>query len=305
MRRALALLLLAGAARAEEPRWSFVAVRGWAPGGAAVTYSANLVTGWLFEDGDSMGFHGFLVVADPDGKTRQRWALSKILSQYTIEDKSVRAEGEALWASASVPSNKDPAWNELEKIPGAPELVPKGKLALAGGKQKASVKVQLSGDKACPTAQLWLTRGATSSLVFEDPCPGGAAGTLEQKVTAAWSPSKELLALGWTVGRVDETAEARFRRGYFAVATKRALATIDLLDAGAGPKADTIAESLGAAGFRVLHRAKAVKARDASAVYFAPGFEAEAREIAGLAGAKTVEKLSWKSPYAITVAAAQ
>jgi hypothetical protein len=89
------------------------------------------------------------------------------------------------------------------------------------------------------------------------------------------------------------------------VPAARAFAAVDLLDAGAdAQRLDQLAAVLEKAGFAVRHRGKAKTPRTKTDVYFAAGFEADAGEIAALAGlpAGAAQPLDWKSPYTITVA---
>jgi len=94
--------------------------------------------------------------------------------------------------------------------------------------------------------------------------------------------------------------------GYLAYVSARDLASVELLDAGAGKKAvaDFAATAAGA-GFRVGDTKTARAKRTESAVYARKGFEAEARELARLVGAKEVGVLDWNTCCAISVALAR
>jgi hypothetical protein len=115
-----------------------------------------------------------------------------------------------------------------------------------------------------------------------------------------WNEAKDRVAIAWNVSR------GAVAHGYALVAGPRSLAAIDLLDAGVGAAAEDVVQKLSAAGFRVAHRGKAQKARATTAIYFNPGHEASAREVAKALGAQgdAVQPATWRTPWAITVAAA-
>src|SRR5262249_33644906 len=70
-----------------------------------------------------------------------------------------------------------------------------------------------------------------------------------------------------------------------------------------GKAAEAAALALEAKGFGPGFIGKAMKARDASVVYFADGFEAQAKEAAAaLPGGGTTEKLTWPAAAELVVA---
>ncbi|MGZ6142124.1 MAG: LytR C-terminal domain-containing protein [Myxococcales bacterium] len=160
----------------------------------------------------------------------------------------------------------------------------------------AKARVERSGPKACPAVRLFVSMAGREAIAFEDPCVEGETGEVGMGLSHAANATGTALALAWTVMRGD-VGHARI-----GVVTAANLAALDLLAAGGDPEA--AADKLAAAGFRVAHRAAAVKKRGDTAVYFAPGFEDEAKGVAQALGApaSAVQPLSWKTPYAVTVA---
>jgi hypothetical protein len=158
-------------------------------------------------------------------------------------------------------------------------------------------KAWLAANKlAAPPSPAPATPDWKALLDAAGPESGGRPGKTDGAPKTLWSPDGSRLAVLW---KLKDGARK------LNVIPRRALAAVDLLDAGAGTQADAIAAGLLKAGFRVAHRGKAQQQRPTTMIYFAPGFEPEAREVAQLAGAapEAVQPLSWKSPHAITVAA--
>lgn len=293
----VALLLAAAAA---EPTYSKVALVGWTGDGKSVVYEA-MIYGESLEAGEPDGRLVFLVVAGADG------AVQRVFRQERSsrnEDAGWKAgkEGEAFWGRAE-PEKAGESWRAGQKLsePGE-ERALEGKLE----EKDLAARVEL-GKKGCAPLTLLVRMGAAEAPLVVDECARGEKARPEQRsrIQIAWSPDRARAALAWNVVRIAP-GEDEVPRGHFAVASRKALASVDLLDAGAGAGADKLALALAGAGFRVAHRGKAAAARPATLVFFAPGFEAEAREIATVIGAAAdaVQPLSWKSPYAITIAAA-
>jgi hypothetical protein len=129
----------------------------------------------------------------------------------------------------------------------------------------------------------------------EAPLPTGVA--IEEPLQperVAWSPDRQWVAL-------DASHEAM--GAYVLVAGK---GRIDLLDAGAGAAVGDVAKTLTKEGFEVAHQAKAGAPHAVTEVFFAPGFEADAKIVARLVKAPAAPKqVAWSTAFAITVAAAK
>jgi hypothetical protein len=153
-----------------------------------------------------------------------------------------------------------------------------------------------------------LPAGGFVPLIHDDCLPfDGAMKGLEQKLEFEWAPDQARLAIAWNVLRQPasrDDAAISVWRGHFAVVPRRKLVTIDLLDAGAGDALLPLRQKLEGL-FTVAHQGKALKPRPKTVIYFAPGFEAVAQDIALLVAGPEVKPLDFSSPFAITVAAAR
>jgi hypothetical protein len=165
------------------------------------------------------------------------------------------------------------------------------------GARPASARIEHSGAKACPTERFLVSLAGREGLAFEDACHKDDAQVAPVSVLSyAWNKDGSALAVAITAQRGEQG------HAYLGVLTAKNLAAVDLLVAGG--TAEAAADKLAAAGFRVAHQAAAVKKRSDTAVYFAPGFKDEAEAVAQALGAPAaaVQPLSWKTPYAVTVA---
>lgn len=131
---------------------------------------------------------------------------------------------------------------------------------------------------------------------------GPGAGMLSGTVRVAWSPDGRRLA--WVIHR-----NSGMMRDHAQDLVKLSAATgprIELLADKAiaevaGPR---VSEALALEGYFVANVGPAKKARDATVVYAAKGFEAQAKALAALVpGGATVEALSWKADSELVVAA--
>lgn len=323
---AVVLLLAAGAA-AEDLPLNGAKVDGWSKDGAQAVFAGSVHSIQYYKgttppyEECPVGAYNLKVVADASGKVQRvfQHERGQCVQRPGKDDLAWRArpEGEALWARSEPRSAWDRFWNpglltnpvrEQEEDLLEDQALDRER-SIGGGKEPAAVRVDVTSGKNCPAARLVVTLGKITGALADDHCePGEKAGKdVESYVRTSWSPDGTRLAVAWEVVRAAPRNPAGVRHAHVTVASRRVLASVDLLDAGAGAKADVLALRLSHAGFRVAHRGKALTARPSTAVFFAPGFEPEAREVAAVIGAKSdaVQPLSWDSPYSITVAAAR
>lgn len=240
-------------------------------------------------------------------------------------DKPASAEAQALWARAEpvVPvkpgatvndecARESWGWETGNPTPYVEEAMsPGNRERFEAGTLKLELRTEAAdGDvRGCKTLQLFVVMNGVKALAAEDRCrPGDErfAEAIQWSAENAVAASGDHVALALQAERYAPGSNvANVRRGRMVVVDRRTVATVDLLDAGAGAAADTLATQVAAAGFTVAHRGPAQTPRTATVIYCAKGFEGEARELAkrlGLAPG-AVEPLTWKSAYAITVAA--
>jgi hypothetical protein len=113
-------------------------------------------------------------------------------------------------------------------------------------------------------------------------------------VGASWSPSG-----GWVLCFVQgDQQDAQY-------ALLPGVAWIDLLDAGAGDaKLKTTADALTKVGFSAQRKAKSDAPHAKTEVFYAVGFEADAKQVAAAIGGEA-KPLAWATPYELTVAVAK
>ncbi|MBX7097272.1 MAG: hypothetical protein K1X89_06155 [Myxococcaceae bacterium] len=131
---------------------------------------------------------------------------------------------------------------------------------------------------------------------------GPSAGMLSGTVKPAWSPDGRRVA--WVIhrnmGMVRDTAMDLVKLSATSGPRVEVLADKSIAEQ-AVPK---VTEALGLKGTFVANVGPAKKARDASVVYAAKGFEAQAKELAALVpGGATVEPLTWKTESELVIAA--
>jgi hypothetical protein len=254
---------------------------------------------------DSVEKHGrarvgearFLVLADAAGAVQkvlreERVALVSGMPAFTLP-----APLEQLWAKSEDAGD----WKKLHELSSAgdPQESVSEPFRLTRGGMSYEVRVESAKGSGCRSARLVAALRGVSAPLAEDRCTTGEKAELQNDVETAWSPDGRSVALLWNVLRDGG------RRAHLAVASTQALASVDLLDAGSGAQAQQkVSDALAQAGFRVAHKGKAVGQRTATVVYFAAGFEAEAKEAARLSGGSS-QPLAFKSPYALTVALAR
>jgi hypothetical protein len=161
--------------------------------------------------------------------------------------------------------------------------------------------------KGCKDLRIFASSGGAEVLLAEDRCrPGEEAfqDVTQWTVENAVAATQDRIALSLVAERYAGRNDLR-SRGRVVVVDHRTFLGVDLLDAGAGSKLDDLATRVASAGFRVVHRGKAKTARATTDIYFGADFEAEARQLAKAIGLprEAVQPLTWKSGYAITVAA--
>jgi LytR cell envelope-related transcriptional attenuator len=286
----LALLL---AAELPLPRATLL---GWTADGRTVALDAVA---------DSVEKHGrarvgearFLVLADSAGAVQKVLREERVVLVSDMPAFTLPVPMEQLWAKSADAGD----WknrNGLTLI-GEPQGSVSEPLRLTHRGVAYDVRVESAKGSGCRTARLVAALGGVSASLAEDRCAAGDKAELQNDLETAWSPDGRSVALLWNVLRDGA------RRSHLAVASARALASVDLLDAGGGAQAQQkVSESLAQAGFRVAHKGKALAQRTATVIYFATGFEAEAREAARLLGG-SAQPLAFKSPYALTVALAR
>jgi hypothetical protein len=245
-----------------------------------------------------------MLAVAPDG-AGPRWfriAAYRTNAPYKVSDRT-------LWDAAMTAEQREAFLKEhKDQAPAEPTELYPGNQSAVGHGWEARVDDLRRG--SCD-ARLFAVRGAVRTLLMEDPCAGASAlPSIYSRATLAWSPEGSRLALQWLVERTRPNVhgdESAVRSLHLAFAPASSLVSIDLLDGGAGDGLERIARRLEKAGFSIAHRGKAQKERSTTAVYFAPGFETEAKKVAELAGAaaEAVQPATWKSPFAVTVAAAR
>jgi hypothetical protein len=204
---------------------------------------------------------------------------------------------------ASVPLDDDVS---MEKpIPSGIEAT----IKLGRGAVRVHLVQGAVGAHGCPALRLEAALAGSAFVpIFVDPCDtaDGTLKDLTNEADASWSPDSHLLAFAWTVTRAPHPPLSELRsRSHVMVMPREKLVTVDLLDCGAGPAMSALRTSL-AARFTISHQGKALKARDHSVVYYAPGVQPEAEQIAAMLSANAeVKPLDFASPFAITVAAAK
>ena len=231
----------------------------------------------------------FLILANPAGEVQRVLRVERV---QLVSDQplfTLAAPLEQLWAKAPAGSRFDRS--KLVLVGEAQEGVTEP-VELARGE----VRFRVRFERAKGAARLVASMGGVSTALDEDDGPGGEP---QNDLETAWSPDGQSVALLWNVLR------GPVQRAHLAVASARAIASVDLLDAGGGARQqEKVSQALAQAGFRIAHKGKAVAQRTATVVYFAAGFEAEAREAARLSGG-SAQPLAFKSPYALTIALAR
>jgi hypothetical protein len=227
--------------------------------------------------------HYLAPFSEPYGKADHPAALAAFLKDFPVDDETA-----------------------LVDVPNSGESFP---IPLARGALQMKAVQAKAGAHGCRGIALQATLAAATSVpIARDLCDelDGDQKELEQKVDAAWSPDSKLLAVAWTVARSPNPplTEAR-ARNHVELLPREKLVTVDLLDCGAGPAMSALRTSL-AARFTISHQGKALKARDHSVVYYAPGVQPEAEQIAAMLSANAeVKPLDYASPFAIAVAVAK
>jgi hypothetical protein len=296
VRLLLAGLLSACTARAADPQFDAMELKGWTRDGASVARTGTM-SGGYGEMGGPGARYTLLLVADADGRTRStfRW-------ERDVDEGQAIPEAEALWNRAE-PEEKGESWLKANALVAAPASRRFEDTVELGGQPPLVARADLAKGSGCRPAHL-----VVAGMPFlDDVCGKNEEATRDVRygLQVAWSPDGSRAALAWTVVRVNPDEGPAVERAHFAVVSRRAFASVDLLDAGAGSTFATLAARIEKAGFRIGHKGKAQAQRPTTLIYFAPGFEKEAREVAQIAGAapESVQPLSWKSPHAITVAA--
>ena len=247
--------------------------------------------------GASDGDYPFIVVADATGAAVRKAALAS-----DAADKPSEA-GKALLAQAEPRAAGEALAKEF------PELKPGDldKVFTGPNGSRLSFSEEMKGGE-CVLVASW-TQGArsVSAPLFRDRRPAHPHATIaqpactESNVAAVFRADGARAAVAWNL--IDEVDA---NRGYLAYVSLQDLASVEILDAGAGKeRASAFNSSVSSAGFRVAHETKAKAKRTASAVYARKGFELEAAQVAKFAGADSVAPLDWDSCCAIVVALAK
>jgi hypothetical protein len=285
----LAILIAAGAQIALQAPFSHARVQGFSKDGRSAIFEAS-IDGAPDEEGTLRWSESVMVAIGADGRAEHVARYNESRAD-DVTDEAVPAEAKALWAGAE----EEAAGQRLSGL--VPEIVAR-RVSLEGapiemnGPAVARGRAEAAG--ACRSARLIVSMGPLEAIAFEDPC--GDAKAPISSLSWAWNPSGTALALAWGVAR-GHSAHA-----HLGVLTAENLAALDLLDAGGAAAAAL--DKLALAGFRVAHRAAAVKKRDETAVFYAAGFQPQAQAVANALGAPSaaVQPVSWKTPYAVTVA---
>ncbi len=329
----MTLSLVTALLLAAEPvpaTWCTARLHDWALDGSAVVWNVELCN----ESSDPT----FMLVTRPDGRPVRLFREGTREMADAPDPDSEAPYGtptrEMAWIKSTVGGDHS-AFSEWAKSHPLASMLPKPFLISEtaehdSGRNRVSVRTRTASG-GCPPALLQLSVGTSFVDVFEDRCLPGEPnhrGT-EGAAVMAWSPDGQRLAVAWNILRstTGETASPGYpagtlRRAYVTVISraalegkepfrtvKRILCPVDLLDASSGKAGlDALSGKLTNAGFTVAHRGKAGKDRTATEVYYAQGFEPEAREAAALAGVAeddidgAVKPLTWKSPYPVTIA---
>lgn len=299
----LALLLAAQA-------YSHVELLGWTRDGM-VAFEARIDPGPFdgMHTGDDDGHYTFLVVMDQGG------AIRRIFRKERTIEREPWPEGEAAWAraeaeeAAAVWSKEHPADGSTAKALDwkADAAVQEAPFTLKAGRAKL---IRKGAPQRCGASSLLLDTGMGPAVLIEDRCPARSAAEFRgrEAIETMPSPDGSRVAVAWNYSLLEPAGGTQLEaaHGYVVIAGARPAPLVDLLDAGAGKNADTMARKLEEAGFRVAHRAKAQKPRAATAIYFTKGHADEAGEVAKLLGvpADAVQEATWKTPFGVTVAAA-
>jgi hypothetical protein len=128
--------------------------------------------------------------------------------------------------------------------------------------------------------------------------PGAMVGVIEESLSAWWSADGRQVAL------VMERPEAGTMRGptmpELDVVVSRAAPLVGVL-APKGVSTDKVATAIASLG--VIQKGEAQTARDSSVVYYAAGYEADAKAIAAkVPGGATVAPMDWKGAQHVVVA---
>lgn len=307
----ISALLLATPMEVGDYSWSNIEPAGWTESGDAAAWIAT-IDSIENDTGSSAGAMRFLIVADATGRVQRVFRVSTESRSEGVRW-IPRPGGRELWQRAESEQAGE-RWRTEHKLSAVPEgREISGETVLLGGRDRVTVRTVVSGS-GCNSAALMAKYAATEAKLFDDPCHKDME---EEKqfnyevwgtttIRWSWSPDSTRVVVVWNVNRFcGRMGYPERTHSYITVLTKRSLAAIDLLDAGAGPATDGIAAKLGDGGFRLMHRGKAQTARQTTEIFFAPGFENDARDVARLVGAVSdaVKPLTWKTPYSITIAA--
>jgi hypothetical protein len=289
--------------------YSHVDLLGWTREGM-VAFEARIDPGPFdgMHTGDDEGHYTFLVVMDQDG------AVRRIFRKERSIEREPWPEGEATWRRAE-PESAGAAWSEEHPVDGSTGKALEWKanadveqVPLAFRSARARL-VRKGAPQRCGISRLLLDTGAGPAVLIEDRCPARSAAEFRGRETIETMPSLDggNVAVAWNYTLLEPAGGTQLEagHGYVVIAGARPSPLVDLLDAGAGKDADTMAKKLEEGGFRIAHRAKAQKPRPSTAIYFTKGHAGEAKEIAKLLGVpgEAVQEATWKTPFAVTVAA--
>jgi hypothetical protein len=246
---------------------------------------------WTFPGGGRDIEYAFVFVADARGKPL------RVAESYDHDDKHESAQGQALVkaseglaAGERLQDQYNPAKDVALDADFQPFEGPTG--------ARLGFAVQHQG-KDCALIATWSQAVVKlSGEVARDRCGDSTAQVV-------WRADGARAAVAWNLPGIGigETPE---KRAHVAYVSPRDLATVEVLDAGAGAAAlEAFAHRAEDAGFHVMRKGAARGKRTASAVYARAGFEEPARAVAKLAGVTELSPLTWDAPAAITVALAK
>lgn len=309
------LLLFVVSSGSIPTEWENAELGGWKEDGSEVAFYTYVASKERRGGDVPLGQLIFVVGTDPNGRPTRLYR-DKDGGPYDPAHRGKEEdpwtetrEGKALWERAESEEAGE-AWlaaggRHTKVLPKIHFEHGEWKATDRHGKEPLTAELVVVGG-TCKTVKLEVTIGARRGTAFEDGCHAGDDGLEDvlSQLELSWSPDGTRAAMAWQVDRWT-VGRGNLPRTQIGVVTKRSLAGIDLLDAGASTGLGAVAERLGAEGFRVAHQGKATTPRNATEIYFAPGYEVDAREAAKLLGIgdAAVKPLTWKTPYPITIAA--
>jgi hypothetical protein len=302
---AMALWVASHAAQT-SPQWSTVDLLGWSADGTTSAWRAAINSDE--ESGDEpAGRLVFLLLTDTEGRPVRVFRDHRQVAHG--EDFTVSEEASEYWRNAAA-EEAGAAWQDQQSMAAQPRSTPADQAVRdMRGVELFKLATKSSG-KGCQTITLVATTAGFDRPLAVDRCARGERqhASSNNTVRVGWAPGGSFVAISWNVQRYTAGTPADagiVERGHAVVVPRKTFAAVDLLDSGAKAGLQTIKRTVESSGFPVAHMGKASAPRKSTEIFYASGFEAEAKELAAALGVApdAVKPRDWKSPYAITVAA--